>query len=168
MSMRIFNRLKVARVNSSIGLDPHTFFLDNMAYRQMINKGSFISGPMMCLEKCNDEYDYWTTLQKIDYGMNYFMRPYTLTAFGFNEKDITKSHLLTIAYLQHIDGKNNVITTLERVNVENINKYMFSLNCKTVWKSDFQDIIKANNLFQTVVQTDEYYKGYSNTILELK
>ena len=155
MSNRIFRRLDFARAC----LDPHPFFLNQMAYLQMQNDGPFISGPMMCADPAIEEYSYWDILQRLDHGLRYFMRPHTLVAFGFNERG-KESHLLTRAWLQHIDGHNLVVATVERVDAATVGKYMNSLNYKTIWKPTLEDCVDATAIKQTQIQ--------QQTIMELQ
>lgn len=164
MSVRLFKRLEFARAS----VQPHPFFLERMAYAQMSRVGNFTTGPMMCAEHAADEYAYWSALQKLDHGMRYFMRPYTFTAFGHNERDMSKSHLLVRAWLQHVNGANNVIATVERCNATEVSPYMTSLNHATLWAADFEEGRDATVLKQTLIRTDKPYKGWYDTIVELQ
>ena len=162
MAVRLFKRLEFTQ-----GLRPHPFFLERMAYLQMQNNGDFTSGPMITAEPAPQEYSYWTTLDEIEHGMRYFMRPYELVAFGHNEADTTKSHLLTRAWMHHINGANRVTVTVERINQVDLYPYMNQINNKPIWCTDSWNT-NAKSLTQTLKQTNHPYNGCWGTFLELQ
>lgn len=151
---RIFKRLDFVE-----GVKPHPFFLKRMAYVQMDNSGNWMRGPMMCIEPAPEEYSYWGILSDIDHGMRYFMRPYSMVGFGCNEKDTTKSHLLVRAWLQHVNGFNRTLVTVERVDACDQHDYMTALNYKTEWETSCCNrLYEANELQQKLSITNEPYE----------
>lgn len=161
--IKLFKRLEFVP-----GLRPHPFFLERMTYLQMQNDSDFKSGPMITAEPANDEYNYWSALSQIAHAMCYFMLPCDMIAFGHNEKDTTKSHLLTRAWLQHETGApNRVIVTVERMNYADISPYMNQINNKPIWSTDSWNT-RAKSLTQTLKQTNHPYNGCWETFLELQ
>ena len=160
--LRTFKRLEFAPT----GTQSHPYFLPRLADRQLANKGSFTTGPMMYAHSAKDEYDYWETLQAIDHSMRYFMRPYRIVAFGCNEKDISKNYLLTRIWLQHENEHNSVIATVERVDLALTNEYMTALNYKTALKPTVANIMQAPAIRQTLIKTNEPYNGCWETTIE--
>ena len=162
MAVRIFKRLEIPPA----ALYPHPFFLHQMAYLQMQTKGDFCSGPMLVAEPRTHEYSYWTILQQINYGLCYFMRPHTIAAFGCNEKDMSKSHILTRAWLNQNAGHNNAIVTVERVDKSELSQYMTQLNNKS--NIHWSAATSAVTLTQTLERTNIPYGGCWETFIELK
>lgn len=175
MATRIFKQLNEVVDYSSLSF-PHSHFLERLAYVQLNNKGNFTSGPSICADRRQitdtsylaDKYEYCNIIQKLHCSMNYFMRPYKLVVFGHNETDTTKSHLLTRVWLDHNNGHNNVLALIENIDVHYTSHYMTSLNYETIWKPDLRAAFKAKEIKQTVIQTDEPYKGFYNCIMELQ
>lgn len=175
MATRIFKQLNEAVDYSSLS-SPHPYFLERLAYVQLNIKGNFTSGPSMCADRryvtdtnySADKYEYCNIIQKLHCSMNHFMRPYKLVVFGHNETDITKSHLLTRVWLDHVNGRNKVLALIESIDMDYDRGYMNSLNYKTIWTPDLHAAFEAKKIKQTVIQTDEHYKGFYKCIMELQ
>jgi hypothetical protein len=93
--------------------NPHPFFLERMAYAQWNNKTPFISGPNIAV----DSTDYWTLASRIEHCLEYYMKPYSLTAYGYNIDtecfDNNKPTLLARTWLQSTDKNNRVLLFME-------------------------------------------------------
>ena len=114
-------------------------------------------------KNCKDRYGYWGLAGKIDHGMRYFMKPHSIVVFGCDIHDYEeKPALLTRCWLNATPAKNNVLVCMERLPSLDplyIQKYWVAINNNSWLPKNWNDIVKADSMIQTLVPTDKPYEG---------
>lgn len=175
MAVSIFKRLNET-VSYPSKCFPHLEILEHFAYDQLTIKGNYASGPSISIDKRReydtdyfaDKYQYRNIIKRLNSSIDCFMKPYKLVVFGNDETNTIKSHLLTRVWLDHADGHNKVLALIENINADHNDNYIKSLKYTTTWEPNLSKAFDAKYIKQTIIKTDEPYKGSYNCIMEMQ
>lgn len=147
---RIYQRF-TPDVSIGMGGNYHSYFMDALARTQW-SKDKCRYTPAIYSEKSKDEFAHWPMASQIRAAHHYYMHPFVIHYFVSDmDKFETKPNLVTRAWLSRINDVNHTFVMMDRMSDKSLYEYLDIIGTNDWRPKDWQNITKANNLTQTII-----------------